>query len=319
MIRLKDANLKEVGSTVAVKALVRSITEGKTKNGGTYLTLVLVDNSVHISCKLFNLERAPETLLEGEVVEAELKVQDYKGTLSYLVNDCKSTLDKPDDYVNWFLKFPALKIEFNKLLNSINDEVYRTVVLELINRVGSDFDSVPAAKSMHHVEFGGCLAHSTLVALNCRNMAVIYNSVYSGDELFVDVDLVVSAALIHDMAKTFEYEWDSISGSVDYCKGEECLESHITKLGEWLTLIANEKGLLENRKYKLLRHCALAHHGKMEWGSPVVPAIPEAYIVSMCDYIDANMWRYFDKIQKLEDNESGYCSIDGVSRQVFRK
>lgn len=318
MVRLKDANLKEIGSVIAVKALVRGITEGITKNGGTYLTIVLVDNSVHIDCKLFDISKA-NGLSVGEVIETEIKVQEYNGNLSYLMNNCKITLEKPDSYINWFLKLPALKNEFNKLVDSIKDDTYKLFVNELLDKVGSDFNSVPAAKSMHHIEFGGCLAHSTLVALNCRNMALIYNSVYSGDKQFMDIDLVISAAIIHDMAKTFEYDWDSLSGRMDYCKGEECLESHITKLGEWLTLIANEQGLLEDRKYKLLRHCVLSHHGKTEWGSPVVPAIPEAYTLSMCDYIDANIWRYFDKMRSLEENEAEYHNIGSISRFVFKK
>lgn len=318
-IRLRDSNLSEINSVVKVTGMIKDIIERKTIKQDTYLDLVLADNRRQISCKYFNVDKINIVLQVGDVIEAVIKVSEYNGQPSYLILESRVTNYSPSDYITWFEKLPQLKVEFDKLRGLINCEIYSTVLNELITKVEEQFLSVPAAKSMHHTEFGGCLAHSTLVAMNCLQVSKLYNSVYSIDKPFIDIELVVTGALIHDMAKVVELDWCSFTGSVGYSSDISCLDSHITKLSEWLTLIANKHGFLDEEKYRLLRHCILAHHGKLEWGSPVVPSVPEAYVISMCDKLDADVWGYFNSLNDIESEQSEYCRVGGEFKRVYKK
>jgi 3'-5' exoribonuclease len=178
---------------------------------------------------------------------------------------------------------------------------------------------VPAAKSMHHTEFGGCLAHCALVALNAFRVAQIYNSVYSKERPFLDIELVITGSLIHDMGKVVEFEWDALEGAMDYSNNIDSVDTHITLIGEWLTEIAIANGFKDNESYRLLRHCVLSHHGLLEFGSPVVPAIPEAYIISVCDKMDANIWGYSNSMSDLECGESKYCRVGGELKRIYNR
>lgn len=318
-VRLKDANISILNSQVKVSALVKSLSENKTKKGDTYLDIILSDNRRSITCKYFNVDSLSISIQEGDVIEASIKVNEYNGQPSYIISGSKVLSCSPDSYILWFDKLDALKTEFNRLLGEITNPVYKLFVVMLLDKIQEQFMSVPAAKSIHHTEFGGCLAHSTLVALNSKNIATVYNSVYSDGSKFLDIELIVAGALIHDMAKTVELDWNCLSGEVDYTSDSSCLDSHITLLAEWMTIIAVENGLLGSEEYRLLKHCVLSHHGKLEWGSPVTPAIPEAYIISCCDKMDADVWGYFNSLHDVEEKQSQYCKVGGEFKRVYKK
>lgn len=58
-------------------------------------------------------------------------------------------------------------------------------------------------------------------------------------------------------------------------------------------------------------HIVASHHGKLEYGSPVVPKIPEALVIHQCDMIDANV----EKMLKAREDSSEECSNLTVSFQ----
>lgn len=318
-MRLKDARINEMNTQIVVTGLVKNLCERKTRKGDTYLDVVLMDNDVVLSCKYFNVDSLNCSLGTGDVIEASITINEYNNQPSYIITGSKSTSYSPDSYIAWFEKLNALKAEFLKMLDEIKNETYKCFINELILRTSSDFSTAPAAKSIHHTEFGGCLSHSVLVALNCKNIATLYNSVYSKDKPFLDLDLVVTGALIHDMAKTVELDWNCLTGEVDYSNDSSCLDSHITLLSEWLTEIAVHKGLLNTEEYRLLKHCALSHHGKLEWGSPITPAIPEALIISTCDKLDADVWGFRNALNGIKDKQSEYCKVGGEFKRIYRK
>jgi 23S rRNA maturation-related 3'-5' exoribonuclease YhaM len=54
----------------------------------------------------------------------------------------------------------------------------------------------------------------------------------------------------------------------------------------YLNGILREEGV-EKREINFIIHCVLAHHGEMEFGSPVLPCIPEASLVNYLDNLSA--------------------------------
>ena len=139
------------------------------------------------------------------------------------------------------------------------------------------FKSVSAAKSVHHCFVGGLLEHTVSVANLCKYYALKYP--------MLKKDLVITAALLHDVGKVKEF---SSFPENDYTD-EGNLLGHIVMgaemVGQKAALIDGFPQSLENE----LKHCILAHHGKLEFGSPKKPALIEAVALNYADDLDAKM------------------------------
>lgn len=134
-----------------------------------------------------------------------------------------------------------------------------------------------AAKTVHHGFVGGLLEHTLGVAKNCDYFAKAYP--------FLNRDLVVTAAIFHDIGKLEEL---STFPENDYTDEGQLL-GHIMigaeMVGERMRAIPGFPRGLGNE----LKHCILAHHGELEYGSPKKPALAEALALSFADNMDAKM------------------------------
>src|SRR5699024_4696094 len=92
--------------------------------------------------------------------------------------------------------------------------------------------------------------------------------------------------IIHDIGKTIE-----LSGAIstEYTlKGK--LIGHIVIVDEMIDRACAEIGIdREHEAIILLKHVVLAHHGKLEFGSPVRPQLLEAEIIHQIDNMDATI------------------------------
>ena len=134
-----------------------------------------------------------------------------------------------------------------------------------------------AAKSVHHGFVGGLLEHTLSVTKLCAFFAESYP--------ILNRDLLITAALFHDIGKLEEL---SAFPANDYTDEGQLL-GHIAMgmeiVGMRIRMIDGFPGKLANE----LKHCILAHHGELEYGSPKKPAIPEAVALNFADNLDAKM------------------------------
>lgn len=134
-----------------------------------------------------------------------------------------------------------------------------------------------AAKTVHHGFVGGLLEHTLSVAKHCDYFASVYS--------MLNRDLMITAAIFHDVGKLEEL---STFPENDYTDAGQLL-GHIMigaeMVGERIRTIPGFPKGLENE----LKHCILAHHGELEFGSPKKPALAEALALSFADNIDAKM------------------------------
>lgn len=139
------------------------------------------------------------------------------------------------------------------------------------------FQSHSAAKTVHHGFVGGLLEHTLSVAKHCDYFAGTYP--------LLNRDLLLAAAIFHDIGKLEEL---SVFPRNDYTDAGQLL-GHIVigteMVGERIRQIPGFPKGLENE----LKHCILAHHGELEFGSPKKPALAEALALSFADNIDAKM------------------------------
>ena len=153
------------------------------------------------------------------------------------------------------------------------------------------FERAPGSTKGHHAKIGGLLQHTVEVA----NIAVTSARAIRK----ANVDLVTAGALLHDVGKVEAYEIGPGGFAATPCGllvghvvlGLLHVERRLTTLGE---PPCTEGQLLE------LRHMILSHHGKLEFGSPVVPMTLEAQIVHQADDASAKATDFLDAFDDAE-------------------
>ena len=139
------------------------------------------------------------------------------------------------------------------------------------------FEGHSAAKTVHHGFIGGLMEHTLSVARLCEYMASAYP--------VLKRDLLITAALLHDVGKTRELSAFPLNDYTD----EGQLLGHIVIGAQMVHDLAREiPGFPETLENQLI-HCILAHHGELEYGSPKKPALAEAVALNLADNTDARM------------------------------
>lgn len=265
--------------------LCKHKTSAVTKNGKPYDNLILQDKTGTIDAKIWDL--GSQGISEYETLD----YIDIVGEVSSFMNQLQVSIKRvrvaeegeyiPADYL------PVSSKNIDEMYKEVlamvaaTENKYLKALLEdfFVNdeKFIKAFKYSSAAKSVHHCFVGGLLEHTLSVAKNCKFFAMQYP--------YLKKDLLVTAALLHDCAKVVEF---SPFPENDYTD-EGNLLGHIVMgsemIGEKARNIDGFPKTLENE----LKHCILAHHGKLEYGSPKKPMLMEAVALNFADDIDAKM------------------------------
>ncbi len=154
------------------------------------------------------------------------------------------------------------------------------------------FKKAPAAVFYHQNYVGGLLEHTLKVVNICMVLAKEYEN--------INRDLLITGALLHDVGKVLEYRVFPLERTYEgRLLGHIALGYNMVK-----SKIDNLRSLPGTGFPKVLElgilHMILSHHGKLEWGSPVVPMTPEALVLHYADVIDSKMWSVFNKLKEAE-------------------
>ena len=168
------------------------------------------------------------------------------------------------------------------------------------------FEGHSAAKTVHHGFIGGLMEHTLGVARLCDYMSKAYP--------VINRDLLITAALLHDIGKTRELSSLPLNDYTD----EGQLLGHIIigaqMIHDLIKEIPDFPLDLENQ----LVHCILAHHGEYEYGSPKKPALAEAMALNLADNTDARM----ETMKELLNNageEAGWLGYNRIFESNIRK
>lgn len=148
-----------------------------------------------------------------------------------------------------------------------------------------------AAKSVHHAFVGGLLEHTLSVALLCNFYCTRYP--------MLKRDLLISAAIFHDMGKTLEYSAFPMNDITDDGQLLGHIVMGVEMLGERIHTIPGFPKTLENE----LKHCIVAHHGELEYGSPKKPALIEAEALYFADNTDAKMETFTEIFEATDKSD----------------
>lgn len=164
-----------------------------------------------------------------------------------------------------------------------------------------------AAKSVHHGFVGGLLEHTVSVTRNCDCFAQNYP--------FLNRDMLLTAAMFHDIGKLKEL---STFPENDYTDAGQLL-GHIIIGTEWIGEKIREIDGFPEVLANELKHCILAHHGELEYGSPKKPALVEALALSFADNLDAKMETVRELLNNVPDNNLTWQGYNRLLESNIRK
>ncbi len=269
-----------------------------TKNGKPYDTVVLQDKTGTIDAKVWDPNNAGIAEFDSlDYIEVYGDITSFQGVLQVNVKrirKCQEGEYAPADYL------PVSRFDreemYQELLSYING-VENTYLKQLLQEFFvkdqafiSAFKQSSAAKTVHHGFVGGLLQHTLGVTKLC--------DYYCNTYPLLKRDLLITAAICHDMGKTREI---SLFPENDYTDAGQFL-GHIVigveMIGEKVRNIPGFPEVLANE----LKHCILAHHGEYEFGSPKKPAIMEAMALNLADNTDAKMETFTEILESSKDN-----------------
>lgn len=267
------------GDHIVGQLLVVACTKGTTDKGLSYLNITFQDKTGSIEAKKWDASDSDLKLLApGSVVMVDALVNLYKSQPQLKVVGV-GKIDPEDVEMSNFARvspipLDELKARLDKYLNSFKDKDVEKITKAVINHFYDRYVTFPGAVKVHH-EFGsGILHHSLFMADVADAIAKIYTQ--------VDRDILVAGALLHDIGKTIEYE--NPIAPVQTAEGKLC--GHIAIGYAEFKRIVDELDI-KSEVPLLLEHMILAHHGSLEFGSPVMPATREALLLSEIDMLDS--------------------------------
>lgn len=272
------------GEMLSETYLCKSKQTLKTKAGKSYYSLLLQDKTGTLDAKVWELSNGIENFDSMDYIHIDGQITSFQNSLQLNIKRVRKSQEgeyDPSDFVPTTTK--NIDEMYNEIL-SIISKITDPYLSKLVNSFFVEdkefvkaFKYHSAAKTVHHGFVGGLLEHTLGVTKLCEYMATNYP--------IINRDLLISAALFHDLGKLDEI---STFPENDYTDDGQLL-GHIyigtEKVGARIRTIPNFPKSLENE----LKHCILSHHGELEYGSPKKPALIEAVALTYADNTDAKL------------------------------
>lgn len=284
------------GEMISEVYLCKNKIVAKTKAGKSYYSMQLQDRTGTIDAKVWELNNAIAHFEAMNYIRVDAQVTSFNGALQLNVKRVRVAEEgefDPTDYMPCSGKnIEEMYRELTDIISRIENEYLKKLLESFFiedREFTERFKKHSAAKSIHHGFIGGLLEHTLSVAKICEFMASHYP--------VIKHDLLVTAAIFHDIGKVEEL---SDFPENDYTD-EGQLVGHIVMgtmmVSERIKQIDGFPATLANE----LKHCILAHHGELEYGSPKKPALIEALALAHADNMDAKIQTFSEIINANQD------------------
>lgn len=285
--------------------LIKSVDVKTTSKGDSYLDMMLSDKDGEINAKLWRYTKEMYgEYSPNELVKIRGVIAPYNGVDQLKIERIRHTT--PADNVNPadFVKTAGADSEqmYNELLaiaTSFKDAQLKSIVTEILKDNRMCLLYWPAAFKLHHAIRGGLLYHTLSIVRLAQKVCEIYT--------FVDKELLISGAILHDIAKLQEFDVAETGIATGY-SNEGNLLGHLTMGAMVIDRYAEKLGV-DKKTAMLLEHMVLSHHGEPEFGAAVRPGFIEAELLSELDLMDS---RIFEMREAVENAE-----VDGFSGKIW--
>lgn len=317
LLNVKEIKKLQPNSVFKAIFVVSSLYLKTDKNGKPYYEISVSDPTGTIDAKVWSdaawfdrsdfsdVSEPPKKLsdekiknIAGNTVGIDGKTAEYRGQLQFNFN--KLTLLDQEKFIPSLylprspIQIDELVLRFDALVSNCRPEIADFLKFIYSGDMWKKFRDWPAAVTNHHAYANGLLEHTVSVADSAKALALAMKS--SGYD--VDCDIVVAGALLHDIGKLDSYNMTT----VPEITVEGAVLDHVALGYIRFNAAAKDAGLSEDIKLHLA-HILLSHHGQREYGSPVVPATPEALIVSSADELDFRMFCWQSSVKDLTSEQ----------------
>jgi 3'-5' exoribonuclease len=262
-----------------IKNCVRGVSSSSSANA--YLNIVLQDKSGTIDAKKWDASQEDfEKFVPGTVLRIDGNAYLYRDKLQVKVLDAFSVDPNEIDVSTLIIDSPIpledLLKQFTFYKDSVKNEDCKKILDAVFKKYYKPFIDYPAAVTCHHDFYHGLIYHTVSM---CNLAATVYKNYPD-----VDYDILISGCLLHDIGKVVEFTGPI---ATKYTL-EGNLLGHIS-IGMSIVKEIADENKIDSEVPLLLEHMILSHHGKQEFGSPVLPETREALLLSMIDEMDSKM------------------------------
>lgn len=265
--------------------LVLAKQQRTTKTNKPYLNLILGDKTGQLEGRIWELgdPRIAKDFDRGDLVKARGSASRFDDRLQMKIDQLRLALpgevDKTDMLPSTTYDVADLWRQLLGFVDSLSNPDLKRLLTTLLDEpaLALAYREAPAAKQLHHAWLGGLLEHVISLCTLADRVAPHYP--------LIDRDLLLTGVILHDIGKVRELSWEiGFEYTVD-----GMLLGHI-QIGAALAERTMDSLPDFPPKLKtLVLHMILSHHGKLEFGSPKLPMIPEALVLNFLDDLDAKM------------------------------
>ena len=279
--------------------IIKSIDKKTSSKGDSYLDITLADSNGEINAKLWRY--SPEVHGEydaNQIVKVRGTISEYNGADQMRIERIRSTIPEDNVKAEEFVKSADYSGEemYDELLSlaeNFTDSDLKLIVSEILKENRLKLLYWPAAFKLHHAVRGGLLLHTLSIVRLAQNICKIYP--------FVDSDLLIAGAILHDIAKLDEFTVAD-SGIATGYSVEGNLLGHLA-MGAMVINKYAEKLNINKQTAMLLEHMVLSHHGEPEFGAAVRPSFIEAELLSELDLMDSRIYEMREAVMATKEND----------------
>ncbi len=265
-----------------------------TKTNKPYLNLILGDRTGQVEARVWDPAdpRIAKDVERGDVVKARGSVARFDDRLQMKVDQLRKATgaetDKTDLLPSTTYDVDALWRELTGFVESFTEPHLKLLLTTLLSdaALAQAYREAPAARQLHHAWLGGLLEHVVSLLKLADRIAPHYPVLHR--------DLLLTGVVLHDIGKVQELAWDA---GFEYTV-EGTLLGHIQMGIARVDKTIDSLPGFPPRLKVLVEHMILSHHGKLEFGSPKLPMIPEALVLNFVDDLDAKMQAIASEFEK---------------------
>jgi 3'-5' exoribonuclease len=298
--------------------LVKVIQLHLDKNGRPYLNLVLMDKTGEVEARAWeNANKLADEVRPQDLLRVAGKVNLFQGRRQVVV-EAAAKVPEGSQPIDRFVPSTTYDVqhlhrEMLDLFATLEDTFARNLALRTLedDEVKRRILRAPAAKTVHHAFAGGLIEHSLSV---CRVLDFLGNHYRNYYGPAVSRDLLLLGGLFHDIGKIYELSFDR---ATEYSKEGQLIGHHVLGCELVDRICAGIPDFPAELKLHV-KHMILAHHGKLEYGSPKVPHTLEALLVHYVDDLDSKVNSILQFIGD-DKNPGEWTSVSRLYERPFLK
>jgi 3'-5' exoribonuclease len=297
--RMKDIFIADLASFDETRLfdsffLVLHKQQRTTKSNKPYLNLILGDKTGQMEARVWDPgdPRIAKSFERGDVVKIRGCVSRFDDRMQLKIEQLRKSVageaDKADLLPCTTCDVDELWRQLMDFVESFTDPNLKQLLVSVLSDpdLAQAYREAPAAKQLHHAYLGGLLEHVISLLTLADRIAPHYPVLHR--------DLLLTGVILHDIGKVRELAWNvgfeyTVEGTLlgHIQMGMDLVEKTIASLPDF-----------PPRLRTLVMHLILSHHGKLEFGSPKLPMIPEALVLNFIDDLDAKMQALASEFEK---------------------